>query len=83
MKSPGEGGSVVVHLGSAGHAAGGTRVKHTTKLRVVDHGQRKARERVVWAVRAIPGIFHAHVWVKTGREKQVKATSRTVRKLLV
>ena len=78
---------MVVHLGSAGHAAGGIRVKHTTKLRVVDHGQRKVRERVEWAVRwvvgAIPGFFHAHVWGKTRHEKQVRATSRTARKLLV
>jgi len=86
MRSPGEGGSAVVHLGSVGHAAGGTRVKYRTKLRV-NHGQMKARERAVWAVRwavrAIPGFFHGDVWVTIRREKQARATSRTVQILLV
>jgi hypothetical protein len=78
---------MVVHLESGGHAADGTHMKHTTKLRAVDHGQRKPRERLVWvvrwAVRAVPGYFHVHVWEKSRREKQVRATSRTVRKGLV
>jgi len=76
IRSSGERGVAVVHLESVGHVADATHVKYTRELRV-GHGQRKAREREVWAVRAIPGIFHAHVRVKTRHEKQVRATSRT------
>ena len=58
MRSSGEGGVAAVHLESVGDVADATRVKYTRELRV-GHGQRKACEREVWAVRAIPG---AVVW---------------------
>lgn len=48
-----------VHLECVGHVAIGTRVKHTTKLRVV-HGQGTVLEEVVWAVLVVPGFFRVH-----------------------
>ena len=74
--SSGEGGSVAVRLGSVGHVAGETRVKHTTKLRA-DQGQRRARAGVAWAVLGVPGFFHACFSEKSGREKQERARSRS------
>jgi hypothetical protein len=68
MRSPGEGGLVEVHLGSVGHVAGVTRVKHTTKLKV----DQRAR---VWAVLAVPGFFRARFEEKSAHERQARARS--------
>ena len=67
MRSPGERELVAIDLG---RVAGGTRAKHTTKLRV-DHGQRRA-EGVVQAVPEAHGFFHAHFW---GKLRQVRGRS--------